>query len=240
MNIHDFTGYIKDPYRPVQMKKVDLYDLSVSFPYCSSVHVLYAFLLYSENDLEFNAQLKKTAAYIPNRKKFKELLDGFRIPVSETIPEPILATAIPEEKGPEIKEPVIDIPAPESSFSRNELMDRVKKRLEEIAREKEGTPVSPVDSREEIPESHLMSKAEIIEKFIREDPRISSPRTSFFKPSEFAMKSNIDETDIVSETLARLYLDQGNTAKAKQVYEKLSLLFPEKSSYFAAQIRKIG
>jgi hypothetical protein len=52
------------------------------------------------------------------------------------------------------------------------------------------------------------------------------------------VKSNLDDTDIVSETLARLYLEQGNTTKARMVYAKLSLLFPEKSSYFAAQIEK--
>jgi hypothetical protein len=85
-----------------------------------------------------------------------------------------------------------------------------------------------------------LSKEAIIEKFIREEPRISSPRITFFTPSESALRSSTDEAEIVSETLARLYSEQGNTAKARQVYEKLCLLFPEKSSYFAAQIEKLG
>jgi hypothetical protein len=41
--------------------------------------------------------------------------------------------------------------------------------------------------------------------------------------------------DLVSETLAGIYLAQGLLSKAKQVYAKLSLLYPEKKAYFAAR-----
>lgn len=44
-----------------------------------------------------------------------------------------------------------------------------------------------------------------------------------------------EQPDLVTETLADVYLSQGLVAKAGKVYEQLSLVFPEKKAYFAAR-----
>ena len=65
--------------------------------------------------------------------------------------------------------------------------------------------------------------------------------------SSFAGKETSDQpvdpveefTDFCTESLAKVYLDQGYKDKAKEIYSKLSLRDPEKSVYFAALIEKI-
>ncbi len=84
------------------------------------------------------------------------------------------------------------------------------------------------------------SKSEIIDRFIKNAPRITRSKTDFFNPVDRAKNSTVDKEDIVSETLAKIYHNQGNTDKAIKIYNKLILKYPEKSSYFAALIEKIG
>ena len=79
----------------------------------------------------------------------------------------------------------------------------------------------------------------VIERFIQEEPKISPPKPEKLNLENKARKSASDDGYVVTETLAKIYEEQGLYPKALEVYEKLSLKFPEKSGYFAVRIAEL-
>ncbi len=84
-----------------------------------------------------------------------------------------------------------------------------------------------------------LNYTEMIDKFIVHEPKMTRPAASFYSPVDKARKSVVDNFEIVTETLAKIYEKQGNYPKAIKVYESLRLKYPGKSSYFAARIQEI-
>ena len=91
---------------------------------------------------------------------------------------------------------------------------------------------------EERPEKQAIG-SNLLDKFIQDQPRIQQNKTSFFNPVNMAKKSVQDNDEFITETLAKIYIKQGNISKGIRAYQKLSLKFPEKSSYFAALIEEL-
>jgi len=96
------------------------------------------------------------------------------------------------------------------------------------------------EQNKELPDTKKKLQSELIDKFIIANPRIEPSRDKAYVPSEDISKPFVEEAGgLVTETLAKIYVSQGYYSKAMDIYEKLSLKFPEKSSYFAAQIEKV-
>ncbi|MDI5896942.1 tetratricopeptide repeat protein [Flavobacterium yafengii] len=107
-------------------------------------------------------------------------------------------------------------------------------RTEPIEREKESAinlplPVIDEDKRK---------KLELIDKFIEASPKISPVKHGVASTVTFDLNA-ADNSFLMTETLARVYLEQKKYQKAIQAYEILILKYPEKSSFFADRISDI-
>ena len=240
-------------------------NLVADHPYFAVGQALLAIAYQNTSDNRYEQQLKRAAATVPNRDKLRlfSVIARHRL---ESEPE---IGALPDEFVPAdnvfsriepiepqeetingiIREKVFIIPEIDLSSSHEQLsaemalveekrksLDELKaiiaKRLKELEAEKQHKESEPEKPKK-------LSRKELIDKFILENPSISRPKAEFYNPISVAQNSIIDQENIVSETLAKIYEKQGYFEKAISIYEKLGLKYPEKSRYFAAQIERL-
>lgn len=81
-------------------------------------------------------------------------------------------------------------------------------------------------------------KFEMIDRFIARNPKIV-PGEPGASDVDIKRSLKLDKKELMTETLARVYLEQGKYKKAIQAYRILSLKYPKKSSFFADQIKAV-
>ena len=271
MDSKQLIGYMTRPERLKGQAVQEMEQLTADYPYFAIGQALLTIAYQNTGNEQYETQLKRTAALMPNRDKLRlfsliarhrwesepevpALPDEFS-PEQETAPsDNVFSNIEPIETKEEqntgiIREKVFIIPEIDLSGSHEELsaemalleekrksLDELKaiiaNRLKEIEEEKQRKET-------EQPKPKKLSRKELIDKFILENPSISRPKAEFYNPISVAQNSIIDQENIVSETLAQIYEKQGYIEKAMSIYEKLCLKYPEKSRYFAAQIERL-
>lgn len=235
MSANTLTRLLEHP------ESIDIQDVSMletlvkEYPYFSVAQVLLAVGMMRENHEKAQQQLQKAAAMAPNRNVLRKLCT--QLP-DEYVPQPVENEVIPEKT---ILIPEIDLGGTPEDLNREmALLEEKKKSLDELKAIIENK-IAELEKQKKTTKKteKKLSKAEIIDKFIAENPSISRPKQEFFNPISAAQESVIDQENIVSETLAMIYEKQGYYEKAISIYEKLKLKYPEKSIIFAGQIKSL-
>ena len=265
MDSKQLIGYMTMPERMKGNDVDEMEQMVKAFPYFSIAQALLSIAYQNIGSPNYDSQLKRAAATMPNRDKLRllSMIAKHRLESKPQIP------ALPDEFEPKdnvfssiesidtkeeqngsiIREKVFIIPEIDLSGSHEELsaemalleekrksIDELKaiiaNRLKEIEEEKQRKEAGK-------PAPKKLSRKELIDKFITENPSISRPKAEFYNPISVAQNSIIDQENIVSETLAKIYEQQNYFEKAISIYKKLGLKYPEKSRYFAAQIERL-
>ena len=188
----------------------DIKDITRTYPYFQAAKALYLKSLKAVSSIDYNQELKYTAAQTIDRTVLFDLITSESFTVSEN-------TNSNNELG---EDPIPFKAGDEYSFS--EWL-----KLGSSSSKKEGYTIQ-----------ESKSSSSLIDIFLKGNPKMPKVEKSSSSPAINPINdSNIE--GLMTETLAKVYLAQKKYENALVAYRILSLKNPEKSSFFADQIKKI-
>ncbi|WP_296698648.1 hypothetical protein [Algoriphagus sp.] len=218
MNAAQFIELISKSETANRNDLLSLKKIQENFPYFQIPHVLAARYEYGKDPAKTPESLAYAAITSPNRIWLKELVEK-KSEISKTS-NPKQA----KQKEVEIKE---ENPKPVRKRRKAPADD-----LLETIKRKEKKTIVDAKKREQIDLIKAFSKRDIKLATIKE---IEANQNN----ENLAASSTEINDNLLSESFAKLLVSQGKKPKAKKIYEKLMLKFPDKRSYFADLIEKL-
>ena len=250
MNRKDFSTILANPSKIDQDQFEEISSIVKEFPYFQAGKIIFLKILKNTESFKYNKFLKITAAYTTDRAilfdfitsntftqneisdKIKENHEGLKS-ISVTEYENFSIHPSTEISDTEFKNQQLE----EKLLSIGEPLKFEKGETHSFSQWLKLTKISPIDRNFDSEQNRNLNN-DIIDDFIYKKPKFKAIiKTSY--QENLAEKSFSDPENLMTETLARIYLEQKNYSKSIQSYKILSLKYPEKSSLFADQIKAI-
>ena len=179
----------------------------------------------------------------PDAESMLAVSDEPALPQNIKDAEQILNPALFESKTSEQQpEPTItkDESEPETDLNLGKPLPFTKKEKHSFTEWLQLTSHSEEPEPEEsvMEELERKKKFELLDKFIENNPKIVPQEASNTKV-DIKESTKFDKNELMTETLAKVYLEQKKYKKAIQAFKILSLKYPEKSGFFADQIQAV-
>ncbi len=211
------------------VETAELKSIINQYPYFQAARALYLKGLKNQDHFRYNNELKRTAAHTIDRSILFEYITSENFDKKQNIQE-VISQKVSEEQMPLETKPIqkkpeeLQIGKPinfktTDSYSFNQWLQLSTKPVAKPTK----------DSKSE--------KEELIDTFISNNPKIE-PLSKHTNVSVKVSK-NEENHQLMTETLAKVYLEQKKYENAIQAYRILSLKYPEKSGFFADQIKRI-
>lgn len=192
------------------MSLINIERLIEKYPYSSVLYAYAAKFSMILNNQNKNKYLLLAAAYVAERSALKNFVE-----------QPLKVKKSIKESGTQIQEQIHQ--NKESETKTSSIIDEINSYRE--------PDLSDNPTKEEVRKRFL--KIEPIEIKVNEDETEGSTIETVIKRSATA------DFKIVTETMAQIYLKQGNKDKALQIYSQLLADNPKKSVYFADRIKEL-
>ncbi|MFT6959331.1 MAG: hypothetical protein ACJA17_000420 [Polaribacter sp.] len=218
-----FIDLLENNARIQHIETAELKVIVEEFPYFQAARALYLKELKSQDSFKYNNELKITAAYTTDRTILFNYITSFNADTKNILKENTqLSITTNEVKAPlEIGKPLAFSSTENHSF--NQWLQLSPKKV--------------IIRNEEKQVQQKAKKEDLIDKFIQNSPKIA-PLEKGIKFTVPVSKNKYDAA-LMTETLAKVYLEQKKYENAMQAYKILSLKYPEKSGFFADQIKRI-
>jgi len=262
LNLTDYTYLINKPDAINERYNIALEKIIEEFPYFQSARVLRLKHLYNQDSFKYNYALKVAAAFTTDRtilfdfitsdnfvtvqnglydQKVAELLN-IDVVGSEIVEYSIAAESVNTLEQSIISSIAQSNPKEETIEAKLEIGKPLEFTKEEKHSFQEWLQLSrlkPIERKETSTEEDISrkKKLELIDKFIESNPKI--PPVNKESNPIISRAITEDKSYLMTETLAKVYLEQKKYQKAIQAYEILILKYPEKSSFFADRISDI-
>ena len=227
MDKKNYIHILENPELISQEHALGLKDITQQYPFFQSAKALHLKNLKNQDSFKYNNELKITAAHTTDRTVLFDFItsDVFQqTPITQQPKKSFKEKILPKKT---IISNDLSIGKP-LAFTKNEAFSF--NQWLQLSSEK--TIIrKPVDKN---PDGE---KDAIINRFIKTSPKISRPNKA--APSDIKISENKQNNQLATETLAKVYLEQKKYDSAIKAYQILSLKYPEKSSFFADQIKRI-
>ena len=224
MQSEQFIKHIRNPHKIHKEDLLGLNNLCIEYPYCASLHKLRLKALKQAGSEKYNNELKMTAAISGNRTLLFEYItqNSFTLDKNEVVKQIITKPKEILQLGKPLK------------FDESE-----KHSFNEWLKLTHFIPIDRNDNFDEKSKVKLTEKTTKIVNYIKASKNKELPKKEFFSPANSVVESLNENNNLMTETLAKVYIEQGHYEKAITAYEILSLKYPQKSSLFANQIKAI-
>lgn len=234
MDKENFYRFMEDPSMLTDTTAIDLKAVVEAYPYFQTSRLLYTKNLDMINSEHYNEELSRTAVLCADRRKLFYLI--YRENYYKMLDQPKVCPSEAKDRTEELLDSFLSSLG-ESEIHETKLVDGT---LNMVTTDYLSYLDSlGADSPSSESAEHKLEHQNIIDAFIEKasSSSIFTPHEKMEEDEKPIQIAQEEESEFLTETLAKIYIKQKKYTQALTIIKRLSLNFPKKSSYFADQIR---